>query len=90
MKRKTGSIKRKLLGTMIPLMAVLILIIMVINGINMKNTMTDSVYGEMEEEANYNAESIAAWKQEVLASLNSVKNTLETVDFTSEEEELAY
>ena len=90
MKRKTGSIKRKLLGTMIPLMAVLILIIMAINGINMKNTMTDSVYGEMEEEANYNAESIAAWKQEVLASLNSVKNTLETVDFASEEEELAF
>ena len=90
MKKKTGSIKRKLLGTMIPLMSVLILIIIVINFISTKNTMTESVYGEMEEESNYNSEMIASWKKAVLASLDSVKSTLESVSFASDAEELDF
>ena len=89
-KRKSGSITVKLLSTMIPLMAVLVTGIIVVAVLNTKSTMTESIYSLMKKESMYNAGVIERWQESTLASLNSVKSTLETVPFASDEDELAY
>lgn len=88
--KKKSSIRFKLLVTIIPLIAVVIIVILTVNFVNTKKTMTKSIYGEMEEESNYNTEVIARWESSIIASLNSVKDTLETVKFESDEDELNY
>ena len=88
--KKKSSIRFKLLVTIIPLITVLIIVILTVNFVNTKKTMTKSIYGEMEEESNYNTEVIARWESSIIASLNSVKDTLETVKFESDEDELNY
>ena len=89
-KTKDGSIRKKLLCTMIPLMTILVTIIIVVNLVNTKDTMTEAVNNQMEQETKYNAKVIESWKESIIASLDSVKSTLETVPFASDEEELNY
>lgn len=85
-KKKYGSIKTKLIWTMIPIIAIFVLIIMTINFINMKNTITNSTYMNMKAESKANVKEIEKWAENIMTSLDSVKNTLNTVDFSSEDE----
>jgi len=75
---------------MIPLMAVSVLTIMLVNFVNTKNSMTNSAYQKLEKESNANVLTIEGWSGEILASLNSVQNTLESVPFLSDQEELSF
>lgn len=52
--------------------------------------MTDFTYQELTEESRYNAKVIEAWKESLISGLDSVQNTLESVSFSSNEQELAY
>lgn len=83
-----GSLKKKLLLLILPLMVIIISLVMIINFTNTKSIITDATYQKLEKESNYNAKVIEAWKERILSSLDSVKNTLETIKFNSEEEEL--
>lgn len=87
---KTGSIRKKLLGVIIPFIIVLLIIIMGFTLYVTAEVMKESSYSRLEEESCYDTEKIEKWQTEILASLNSVKNTLETVKFNSDDEELAY
>lgn len=73
LQQKRSSVRFKLLAAIIPLIAILIIVILSVNFVNTKKTMTKSIYGEMEEESNYNTEVIARWESSIIASLNSVK-----------------
>jgi len=87
---KKGSLKGKLLALVLPLLALVVSVIMVINFTSTKKIMTDATYQELKEESNYNAKVIEAWKESLISSLNSVQNTLESVRFTSDQQELGY
>ena len=84
------SLKKKLLLLILPLMVVIVTLVMAINFKSTKSIITKSTYQELEKESNYNVKVIEAWKERILSSLDSVKNTLETIPFTSEKEELNY
>ena len=86
-KNKYGSIKTKLIWTMIPIMAISVLSIMIINFVNMKKTVTNSTYMNMNAESNANVKEIEKWAENILTSLDSVKNTLSSVTFSTEEEQ---
>ena len=88
--KKTRSITSKLTGTMLPLMSIVVLVIIIISLVNIKNSITTSLYTNLENESNYNVQSIESWQTAILASLSSVKNTLETVPFGSDQNELAF
>jgi len=87
---KKGGLKKKLLMLVLPLLVLVVMIIMVINFTSTKNIMTDATHQELKEESNYNAKVIEAWKESMISSLNAVQNTLESVKFDSDEEELHY
>lgn len=87
---KIGGLKGKLLILVLPLLVLVVSIIMVINFTSTKNIMTESTQRELQEESNYNAKVIEAWKQEILSAMNSVQNALETVQFSSDQQELKY
>ena len=86
-KNEYGSIKNKLIWTMIPMMAISVLSIMIINFINTKNTVTNSTYMNMNAESNANVKEIEKWAENILTSLDSVKNTISNVTFSTEEEQ---
>ena len=85
-----GGMKKKLLILVIPLMAAVVAIIMIINFTSTKKIMTDFTYQELTEESRYNAKVIESWKESLISGLDSVQNTLESVSFSSDEQELAY
>lgn len=89
-KTRSGSLKNKLLIIILPLIAVLIAAIVIVNFISTKSIMTQNAESELQEESNYNVKSIEGWIDTVLASLDSVQNTLESVPFDSNDEELKY
>lgn len=85
-----GSIRKKLLMVIIPFVISLLLIIMSFNLYVIANVMKESSYSRLKEESYYDTEKIEKWQSEILASINSVKNTLEVVKFNSDDELLAY
>ena len=87
---KKGGLQKKLLMLVLPLLVLVVSIIMVINFNSTKNIMTDATHRELKEESNYNAKVIEAWKESLLSSLDAVQNTLESVGFKSDAEELKY
>lgn len=89
-KSKYGSIKTKLIWTMIPIMAISVLSIMMINYINMRKTVTNSTYMNMEAESNANVKEIEKWVDNILTSLDAIKNTISNVDFSTEKELMAF
>lgn len=89
-KRKSGSLKNKLLIIMLPLITLLIAAIIIANFFSTKSIMTEAAQSELQEESNYNVKTIEGWIEAVLASLDSVQNTLETIPFDSDEDELKY
>lgn len=88
--KRRGSIQVKLLGTMIPLMAIAVITIITVSFINTRESLTRSAYQALEKESDANVNSIEGWSGDILAGLNSVKATLETVDFPGSVEELEY
>lgn len=87
---KKGGMKQKLLMLILPALTLVVSVIMIINFTSTKNIMTESTYQELKEEASYNAKVIEAWKESLLAALYSVQNTLESVRFSSDAQELSY
>lgn len=88
--KKIGSLKNKLLIIMLPLISILIAAVIIANYFSTKSIMTKSVQSELKEESNYNVKTIEGWIESILASLDSVQNTLETIPFDSSEAELQY
>lgn len=90
MEMKKGGMKQKLLMLILPSLVLVVAVIMIINFTSTKNIMTESTYQELTEESNYNAKVIEAWKESLISALNSVQNTLESVQFSSDAQELKY
>ncbi len=88
--KRVGSIQTKLLGIMIPLMALTVLSIMVINYFSTKREMTDSAYQNLDKESYTNAKIIESWSDSILSTLETVKNTLININFISQREEKTF
>ncbi|HKM34503.1 MAG TPA: methyl-accepting chemotaxis protein [Lachnospiraceae bacterium] len=88
--KRVGSIQTKLLGIMIPLMAVAILVIMFFSFFSTKENMTSSAYQNLAKESYTNTKVIEAWSSTILSTLDTVKNSLKNVQFISQREEKAF
>lgn len=87
--KKRGLIT-KLLSLVLPLLVLVVSVLMVINFSSTKKIMTESTHEKLTKESNYNVQVIVSWKESLTSALDSVKNTLESVPFDSEKQELHY
>ncbi|MDF2588049.1 MAG: methyl-accepting chemotaxis sensory transducer [Anaerocolumna sp.] len=87
-KNKTGifNTKTKLIVSVLPVIMVSIILLLTITFQASKKIILN--YGDqvIKSISNANANQIETWSQEIISSLNEIKNTLDTVDFTSEEQ----
>lgn len=88
--KKAGSIQFKLLGVMIPLMAIAILTIMLFSFFSTKENMTSSAYQNLQRESYTNTKAVETWNSSVLSTLETVRNTLKNVQFLSQREEKTF
>lgn len=88
--KRVGSIQTKLLGIMIPLMAVAILVIMIFSFFTTKENMTSSAYQNLEKESYTNTKAIETWNSSVISTLETVRNTVKNIQFLSQREENAF
>lgn len=88
--KKPTGISKKLICTIIPLMALAIIMMMAVNYLTTKNTIIKSAEQTLEKETDANANAIESFVESTLSSLNRVYDTMKTVSFSSEEEKLKY
>ena len=88
--KKPTGISKKLICTIIPLMALAIIIMMTVNYITTKNTIIESAEQTLEKETDANVNTIELFVESTLSSLNRVYDTMKTVTFSSEEDKLKY
>lgn len=88
--RKHGSIRNKLLIILIPLIVIVIALTLILNFIWTKKRVTNLTYQQLRQQSYYNVSLFESWKKEILASLQSVKNTIEEVSFSSDQKELKF
>ena len=84
------SIKMKLVGTVIPLMAISIISILFINFFSTKSILIESTNERLVKESNVNVKNIESWVGGILSSLNVVQTTLQTVTFPNDHARLNY
>lgn len=88
--KKPAGISKKLICTIIPLMALAIIIMMTVNYITTKNTIIKIAEQTLQKETDANVNTIESFVESTLSSLNRVYDTMKTVNFTSEEDKLKY
>ena len=88
--KKMTRISKKLICTIIPLMALAIIIMMSVNYFTTKNTIIESAEQALHKETDANVNTIEIFVESTLSSLNRVYDTMKTVSFPSEEEKLNY
>ena len=88
--KKPTGISKKLICTIIPLMALAIIMMMTVNYITTKNTIIKSAEQTLEKETDANVNTIEIFVESTLSSLNRVYDTMKTVTFSSEEDKLKY
>lgn len=87
---KKITISLKLICTIIPFMALAIIIMMSFNYISAKNTVIKSAEQTLHKETVANVNTIQTFIESTLSSLNRVYDTMRTVTFSSEEDTLNY
>lgn len=88
--KKPTGISKKLICTIIPLMALAIIIMMSVNYISTKNTIIKSAEQTLQKETDANVNTIEIFVESTLSSLNRVYDTMKTVTFSSEEDKINY
>lgn len=88
--QKKKSVKGKLLKIIIPLTAAIMLVILFVISSITKTILTDSANDLLTSESNANLKQLNGWTSGILAGLNAVKNTMETLDFKDSKEELDF
>ena len=89
-KKKAGSISKKLLVAVIPLIIISIVAVMSVGISSMYQQLNQALQRSIQEESRANANKIQAWTGEIIGLLKGVKSGLEDMEFASEEEELKY
>lgn len=88
--KKGGSILKKLLITVIPMLAMAIIVVMAVGVVSMNNQIKQAVQNNLQAESEANANAIESWTGEIFGLLKSVKSALEGTDFGSDEKEFEY
>jgi methyl-accepting chemotaxis protein len=84
-KTKTASIKAKIIGTIVPIIAVLIIIMIVLAYTISSRIIQKNATELLDSSISYQSKSIVAWLEENLASFSSVKRVIEETKPSDEE-----
>lgn len=84
-KTKTASIKAKIIGTIVPIIAVLIIIMIVLAYTISSRIIQKNATELLDSSISYQSKSIVAWLEENLASFSSVKRVIEETKPSNEE-----
>lgn len=87
---RKGKIALKLLAFLLPVIVVLLIALMIFSYQATKSALLDALYMQMEDESNYNSQTIETWQESIIALCNSLEVTLEGVPFESDEAELDF
>ncbi len=82
--KKRGSIKAKLILVILPIIIISIVTLLTITFQKSKNIIVNYGNKMVNSIANANSNQIETWSQDILSSLNGVKNTLDHVKFTAD------
>ena len=86
MKKKNGSIRRKLIGVIIPL-----LLVMVISYFALARNIVQKIsLDRMQAKSQVYTEELNGWVNQIFSELEIYKNTIEEGNFENDEEVLSY
>ena len=74
---RSGSIKAKIIGTIVPIIAILIVVMIVLAYTISSNIIQNNATELLDSSISYQSKSIAAWLDENLASFSGVKRVIE-------------
>lgn len=83
--KRSISIKTKIIGTIVPIIAILVVVMIVLSYSISSRIIQENATGLLESSISYQSASIAAWLDENLASFSIVKNSIEKTKPSDEE-----
>lgn len=83
--KKKASMKLKIIGILLPVVAVMMLLIVLVNYLAARNIAVSDAEKNLKAESAGITSEVDGWLKEDIGKLTSVKNTLESVDMDREQ-----
>ncbi len=88
--KRNGSLMKKLLLTIVPLVIIAVLIVMGVSIKNMREELQEAAIRSLQDESTASVRSIETWASKILSEYQMIKGAMETVKFESDKEELDF